>query len=200
MYYGQHQEDKYIDDYFGQNYKGVCVEVGAYDGVTASNTYYFEKKGWRALCIEPTEHKFNICKKYRKEAIQCCAGNDTKDSQFTIYHIHDNTGAISSLVPDDRLIASHKHLITGVTTQKIKVRTLTSILDEFNYPVNIDFISIDTENTELDVLKGLDLGKYQVKMFVVENNYNEPFCEEYLKKYGYEKINRIVVNDFYVKK
>ena len=36
-------------------------------------------------------------------------------------------------------------------------------------------------------------------MFVVENNYNEPFCEEYFSRYGYTKINRIAVNDFYIK-
>ena len=64
---------------------------------------------------------------------------------------------------------------------------------------NIDFISIDTENTELDVLKGIDLNVYNVKLFVVENNYDEPFCEDYLKQYGYRKINRIAVNDFYMK-
>jgi hypothetical protein len=68
------------------------------------------------------------------------------------------------------------------------------------FPKDIDFISIDTENTELDVLKGIDLTKYNVKLLVIENNFNEPFCEDYLVQYGYTKVNRIAVNDFYLKR
>ena len=69
-----------------------------------------------------------------------------------------------------------------------------------NFPTDIDFISIDTENTELNVLKGLDLDKYNVKLLVIENNFNEPMIEEYLTKFNYIKIKRLVVNDFYIKK
>lgn len=67
------------------------------------------------------------------------------------------------------------------------MRSLTSLLDELNFPLNIDFISIDTENTELDVLKGIDINKYNIKLFVIENNYNELKCEMYLNPYGYKK-------------
>ena len=97
------------------------------------------------------------------------------------------------------MIESHKHLIENVSKCNVKVRSLTSLLDEINFPKNIDFISIDTENTELDVLKGLNLNKYNVKLLVIENNFNEPFLEDYLKSFNYRKINRIAVNDFYLK-
>jgi hypothetical protein len=82
----------------------------------------------------------------------------------------------------------------------VKVRSLNSLLEELNFPKVIDFISIDTENTELDVLKGIDLSVYNVKLFVIENNYDEPFCKDYLSQYGYEQIHRIAVNDFFIKK
>ena len=125
---------------------------------------------------------------------------DKEDKEFTIFHlVNDNTSAISSLQPDERLIESHKHLIENVSKCNVKVRSLTSLLDEINFPKNIDFISIDTENTELDVLKGLNLNKYNVKLLVIENNFNEPFLEDYLKSFNYRKINRIAVNDFYLK-
>ena len=199
-YYGQHLEDKFIEQIFPIITNGVCIEIGAYDGISLSNTYYFEKKGWRALCIEPISSAFEKCKKQRKECIQCCVSSaDTEDKPFTIFHLNDNLCAISSLEPDQRLIQSHKNLITNVSTCMVKVRSLSSLLQEINFPKNIDFISIDTENTELDVLKGIDLNVYNVKLFVVENNFNEPFCEDYLKQYGYKKIHRIAVNDFYIK-
>mgnify|MGYP001083872865 FL=1 len=56
-YYGQWETDKVIESYFDKGYKGVCIEVGAADGIKGSNTLYFEECGWSALCIEPnTEH------------------------------------------------------------------------------------------------------------------------------------------------
>jgi FkbM family methyltransferase len=200
MFYGQFGEEKFINTIFPDKTDGICIEVGAYDGRSLSNTLHYEQKGWRALCIEPIPEAFQKCKKIRKECYQCCVGeNDSDDIDFTIFHLNDNLCAISSLVPDKRLIESHKHLITNVSNTKVKVRSLTSLLDELNFPLNIDFISIDTENTEFDVLKGININKYNIKLFVIENNYNESMCETYLNPYGYKKINRIGVNDFYLK-
>lgn len=200
MFYGQHKEDEYLATFYPENYIGVCVEVGAYDGINYSNTYHFEKKGWRALCIEPVDESFDKCQKSRKECVNCCISNeDTEDKEFHVFCLNGNTSAISGLEPDQRLIDSHSHLISDRRLCKTKVRSLTSLLDELQYPSNIDFVSIDTENTELDVLKGIDFAKYNIKCFVIENNFNESFCEDYLKQFGYIKIHRIAVNDFFVK-
>lgn len=201
VYYSQHGEDKYIESLFSNlTEPGVCIEVGAYDGVLISNTYYFEKKGWRALCIEPIEAAFEQCKKVRKECYQgCIAESDMDDKEFTMFKIDNNLSAVSSLTPDVRLIQAFSNRITEVIKCQVKVRSLNSLLNELNYPKDIDFISIDTENTELNVLKGMDLNYYNVKLFVIENNFNEPHCENYLKEFGYKKINRIAVNDFYMR-
>lgn len=200
MFYGQHGEDRYIKTLFSSNYIGTAIEVGAYNGISLSNTYHFEKLGWKCLCIEPITLAYNQCKSVRKEVVQCCISDmDKEDKEFTIFHLHDNLCAISSLEPDQRLIDSHKHMITNKTSEMVKVRSLTSLLDELHYPTDIDFVSIDTENTELDVLKGIDFTKYNIKLLVVENNFNEPFCEDYLRPFGYKKIHRIAVNDFFMK-
>jgi FkbM family methyltransferase len=199
MFYGQSKEDEFINSLFNNNF-GTCIEVGAYDGITGSNSYYFEQKGWNCLCIEPNKEAFNKCQKIRKNSINCCISDiDKDDSEFTIFHLNENQSAISGLIPDIRLINSHSHLITNTTKYFVKCRSLNSLLEEIKFPTNIDFISIDTENTELDVLKGLDLNKYNVTLFVIENNFDEPFIQTYLEKFGYIKIKRISVNDFYVK-
>jgi FkbM family methyltransferase len=199
-FYSQHGEDSYIKNLFPGKNNGVCIEIGAYDGISLSNTKHFEEIGWRALCIEPIESAFEKCKNVRKECYKCCISEkDSENKNFTIFHLNDNLCAISSLEPDQRLIESHKHMITNVTNESVKVRSLNSLLEELNFPKEIDFISVDTENTELDVLKGIDLNVYNVKLFVVENNFDEPFCENYLSQYGYKKIHRLAVNDFYLK-
>ena len=200
MFYGQHLEDEYIKSLFPDGYIGICIEVGAYNGISLSNTYHFELIGWRCLCIEPIPSAYEECKKNRKESYNYCISDKNMDNiDFTIYHLGTNLCAISSLIPDERLVDSHNHLITDITKINVNVITLNKLLDDINFPLNIDFISIDTENTELDVLKGLDLNKYNVKILCIENNFNEPFIEEYLKNFGYRKINRIAVNDFYTK-
>lgn len=201
MFYGQHGEDQYIKTLFPEGYIGTCVDVGAYDGISMSNTLHFEQRGWRCLCIEPIDEAYEKCEAIRKQTVKCCASDrDKEDQDFTVFYLgKENSSAISSLEPDQRLIQSHHHLITDKKTYKVPVRSLTSLLDEFHYPINIDFISIDTENTELDVLKGLDLIRYNVRLFVIEDNFNEPFCEEYLRQYNYQKINRIGVNNLFLK-
>ena len=199
-YYGQHGEDKVIESYFPSGYKGVCVDVGAYNGVEMSNSYYFELRGWQCLCIEPIPVQYEICKGYRKLVDHCAVADKEGTTDFTVYTVcGTNQSAISSIKPDERLVQSHQHLINSVSKITVPVKTLNQLLTEYNFPTDIDFISIDTENTELDVLKGLDLNKYNVKLLIIEDNFNEPYIEEYLKPFGYRKNRRLAVNDFFLK-
>jgi len=200
MFYGQFGEDKYLSRFFDDNYIGTCIDVGADDGISGSNTYYFEQKGWFSLCIEPIPESFNKCCSIRKNVVNCCVADyDKENIEFNIVKLHSgNTAAISSLKIDERLIESHNHLINSIEKISVKVKSLNTILKENNIPKTIDFISIDTENTELDVLKGLDFNMYNVKFLIVENNFNENLIENYLTSKNFKKIHRHAVNDFYV--
>ena len=170
--YSQHGESSYLQTLFEPDYKGVAIEVGAYNGIDGSNTYSFEKKGWKCMCIEPVPEEFEKCKNARELALQYAVSSENKeDVTFTVFTLQgNNKSAISGLVPDERLILSHSHLIQNREDIKVKCKSLTNILDESNFPTELDIVSIDTENTELAVLKGFDLDKYKVKVFVIENN------------------------------
>lgn len=134
MFYGQHQEDEdeYIKQIFPEGYTGTCVDVGARDGMGMSNTLYFEQQGWRCLCIEPVETAFQKCALLRKECVRCCVGDKDypEGLEFTTFFLGDNTSAISSLSPDERLIIAHDHLITDKKIGRVPVRSLTTLLDE----------------------------------------------------------------------
>lgn len=200
MFYGQFREDEYVNNFFEENYIGICIDVGAYDGISGSNTFFFENKGWDCLCIEPVSESFNNCKNIRKKCLNLCVSDyNCDDINFNVVTVNEtNKSAISSLKIDERLIESHKNIINQIDTVKVNVRKLDTILNELNFPNIIDFISIDTENTELDVLKGLTIENYDIKFFIIENNFNEIFIEEYLKTKNFIKINRLGVNDFYI--
>ena len=109
--------------------------------------------------------------------------------------------SVSGLKPDQRLVQEHldKKLINEQYQVNVEVRTLNDILQEANFDKKIDFISIDTEGTELDVLKGLDLNQWDISLLLVENNYNDPDIEQYLNEFGYIKDARWKINDFYIK-
>lgn len=201
QYYGQHGEDQYIESFFGEDYVGTCVEVGAYNGVDMSNTYFFEKKGWKTLCIEANPVEFQKCSTVREQCIQCAVSDtDLPDDQaFQVYYINDTTSGVSSLVPDPRLVHQLESIIEKQETIHVPVRTLTTILQENNFPTDIDFISIDTEGTEAEVLRGIDFSIYHPRMLVVENNFQDRDCETYLSQYGYKRVHRLNVNDFFVR-
>lgn len=199
MYYGQFKTDKFIEEYFDSSHVGVCIEIGACDGYIGTNTFYFEKKGWECICIEPNPNYYKNLKLNRKISLSYACGNENSDDrEFTIFDLGNNQSAISSLSVDKRLVNSHSHLIKNNFTTKVKVRTLDFILEELKFDKKIDFISIDTEGTEIDVLKGFNINKWKPKLLIIENNFNDSEIEIYLKNFGYKKDKRIEVNDFYI--
>lgn len=200
-FYGQFETDKYIAQYFPEGYKGTCIEVGMGEPVNGSNTYWFEQRGWGCLCIEPNIKYCRQARNIRRKVENVACGAEDLDNQpFTIINIvNNNESAISSLKIDDRLIQDHKNLINYAITKSINVRKLDTVLEQHPWITDIDFISIDTENTELDVIKGFNINRWRPKLLIIENNYDDPSIGEYLKSFGYIREKRIEVNDFYLR-
>lgn len=207
-YFGQWETDRIIETYFTEGYIGTCIEVGAANGVKGSNTLYFEERGWDVLCIEPNPAHKESLKKYRK-FVKYFACSDKKNIlPLKVFKVGEKNimSSLTSLNPDSRLLESHKEIINESYTVEVNVETLTSILENeiSDTPLHnvkkIDFISIDTEGTEIDVLKGFDFKKFDVKLFVVENNYEDLDIEEFMLSKGYLKDQRYKINEFYIKK
>lgn len=203
MWYGQKETDRVIAKYFPEGYSGNCIEVGCSDGIRGSNSKYFEDNGWNCLCIDPILDHYLMAKSNKRKHVICLAcDKEVGQKDFTIYNIGKNNiqSSLSSLKTDERLFVSHGSLINNKEVIKVKTDTLNNIIKRnFNYSV-IDFISIDTEGTELDVLMGLDLtANNSPYLLVIENNFEDPGIEEYLLKYNYIKTERYFVNDFYIK-
>jgi len=202
QYYSQFGEEQVIESYFEKGYIGNCIDIGAYDGITSSNTKYFEDNGWYCLCVEPNPGKYNELKKIRSNAINYAISNVNDDLKFEIVDLgNHHEDAISSLKIDHRLVKQHREYGYNLSFRSIIVEaiTLDKCLKDFYKKDSIDFISIDTEGTELDVLKGFSIENWNPKLLVIENNFNEPFIGNYLKQYDYSLQSRVGVNDFYVK-
>ena len=195
-YYGQFDPptDKIIEEYFPNQIVGIAVEVGAAHGIATSNTLHFEQKGWICLCIEPNPNLFEQLKRNRTFALNFAVADFNADGINFDICTGDET-AVSALYLDNELMKQNN--VSKKYTIKVNVRTLDFCLKDFPSP--LDFVSIDTEGTELDVLKGFNIEECQPKLLVIENNFNNPNIEEYLKNYGYRKDRRHVINDFFTR-
>jgi len=139
---------------------GIFIELGAHDGLTQSNTAYFEYKNkWEGILIEPSVTQYELCKINRKNSIvlnYACVSNDYNED----YVYGDFNGSLMSSVNGQRNNAEN--------LTKVKAITLEKILDENLNGRTINFLSLDTEGYELPILKGLNLEKYRPKYILIE--------------------------------
>lgn len=161
-------QDVYVlNNIFGKKKNGFFIELGAADGITHSNTYAMEKDyNWSGICIEPNP-------KYKKELEK----NRSCHKAFVPVYSSSNKMVNFSIVDYGQFSGISNHLGQigdSKVEKKVKLRTktLTQICDECNAPKYIDYLSLDTEGTELEILKGFDFNKYTIGYICVEHNYN----------------------------
>jgi FkbM family methyltransferase len=180
-YYSQAGQDKFVNEkLFHNKKKGIFVDVGAHDGISYSNSYYFEKElGWTGICVEPHPSIFPQLKENRNAiCYQVCAGNNDGVVQFI--KVDGAPEMLSGIVNsyDPRHLARLKHEINlyGGSYEIVNIpsRTLSTLFEENNL-FEIDFLSIDVEGSEKEVLEGIDFNKYKIKCILVEKNYPDKF-------------------------
>jgi hypothetical protein len=205
MSYGQFNEDSFILSEYTQSF-GYAIEVGGADGINGSPTKCLEDKGWKTLLIEPNPQLCAKAKEVRPYVYQYAAGEVNEDGVgMTIYTLDGgNQTALSGLRPDTKLIEQHQHMIKDQHLELVNKRTLNVLVYEWGRELgieipNIDFVSIDTEGTELDVMKGFNVKKYQPKIIALENNFEDYNYRRTMFGYRYILYNRIGVNDYYIR-
>lgn len=159
-----------LDKLFNHKENGFFIELGANNGLFQSNTAFLEfERNWNGILIEPSVKGYKECITNRPNSIcvNCaCVSDDFKD-EF-IYGDFEDGHAMAS--------------INGVRTNsnalcQVKAITLGHILDQYNI-TKIDFLSLDTEGYELEILKGLNLDKYTPKYMLIEI-YDKDFNDIY---------------------
>lgn len=187
-----------IKERFGFN-NGFFVEVGAYDGLTASNTAYLEKYyGWRGILIEALPHKAFECLRNRPAAsvVHCAlVADDFVGDYVEMRHLHTMSIVADgrTLIPDMNL-----HLERGdkygsdVDRRARNIRffapahTLSAILDKHGSP-QVDLFSLDVEGYELNVLRGLDLTRHRPRAILLET-WEPDKVTQFMTSAGYRLI------------
>lgn len=185
--------------FFPENYQGYCIEAGDCDGLFLSNTLELEALGWFCLCIEPNPIYHNQLIQNRKLWRFCALGDyNAHDIPFKIYwnEIAEYAG-ISSLEPDMRLIRHFSPHFVFQEEIQVQVCTLNSCLENAGFP-RLDFLSLDVEGGELNVLKGLDFNRWKPQLMQIENHHDDPKLVQYLIDRRYKRIDRIDIDDFWI--
>ncbi len=177
-------------EFFGFRTDGFYVEVGANDPKMLSQTWLLEKVGWRGILVEPLPDNAELLRRARPNSVVYPVAVSSLDQVGEAdFHV---AGDRSALVPN---LKNHK--VEYSSQIRIKVVTMDSILEEVR-PERIDFLSIDTEGNELNVLKGFDLEKHRPSLMLIEDSVYTLDVHNYMKTRRYRLIRRTADNNWYV--
>ena len=204
-YYALNNLDKKLEKYLNYN-DGYFIELGANDGISQSNTYFYEKKKkWRGMLIEPIPHKFLDCIKNRskKNSIFCnaCVGFDFKDNFVEIIYSNLMSTPINLKSdiknPREHAESGKKFLNSNENTFKFAAitSTLNDLMIKSKAPNIIDFLSLDVEGAEIEVLEGINFNKYFFKYILIEcRNFN--IINNFLLLKNYKFIEKLGDHDY----
>ncbi len=171
-WYSQAGQDQWVVATYPEGFTGFFVEVGAYDGVQTSNSYALEQLGWDGLCIEAHPLIAEQCARNRScRTIGMAAASKRGLVRFEGDRVTSDGGGI-----------------------EIGCDTLTAMLDQVEAPPLLDYVSIDVEGSELDVLAGFDFDRYTIGLLSIEHNL---YCDgparkdalfEVLTTRGFERV------------
>lgn len=179
--------------FFNELQSGVMVEVGSAGPEFLSQSKPFHDIGWRCICIEPNPEFVKMHKDIGNEIYEyACSYEDIDNVNFEIVTQPINGityESFSSLEVSDKLALTgyangKKDLSINII--KVNVRKLDTILEEANVS-KVDYVIVDVEGWELNVMNGFTTEKYQPKIIVLENAFADTYPEyhDYMYKKGY---------------
>lgn len=163
------------------------VEFGATDGLTLSNTYLLEKDfGWNGILCEPGKSWHKGLSENRSCKIDYRCVYSSSGMSLPFMEVADGElSTISSFAENDNWAETRKN------SQQYNVETITleDLLLENNAPKKINYLSIDTEGSEYEIIKDFDFNRWEIEFISVEHNFtlNREKLHNLLVSYGYSR-------------
>lgn len=197
--------DQKLEKYL--NYSGgYFVELGANDGIDQSNTLYFEKyRNWQGVLVEPSPENFLRCFDNRssnsKIFCNACVSFEYGDRfvEIAFGDLMSSSVGLESDIVDAASHAKNGNRVTSLPIYGAVARTLNDILIEADAPLEIDFLSLDVEGAEIEVLKGIDHKMFSFKYICVECR-DISKMKQYLEPLNYQCIEKLTQHDYLFQK
>ena len=189
----QYGQDMVVAELLPQR-NGTFLDIGAFDGMSFSNSFYLEKHlGWTGVCVEPNPVQFGRLQECRSCHCEQAAvvARATDEMEFTILA---GEGAmlsgLCSVASGEKTSRIERMMAEGRThMEKVRVscRTVPEILGNASL-TKVDFISLDIEGGELEIVKALDFDEMGTSVIAVEANNNSRELAVCLKKWKFDLI------------
>lgn len=193
--YAQYQEDLFIDAILGSKRTGCYVDVGANDPTIISNTKRFYQRGWRGINIEPNIKLHQKLLINRPRDINLNIGIASVKGEITFYEMSADT--LSSFDREAALAGGKVHGAHLIEERKVKVLPLADVFQRHLKGRKIDFLSVDVEGRDLDVLQSNDWKKFRPMVLLVEIMFDYDDIVDYLKTVDYSLIYFNGTNGFF---
>ena len=189
--------------YFTQQKKdGYFIEIGACDGKHLSNTFSLEKRGWTGIICEPSNFWLQKIKNRKcilsKKAVFSESG---KKLIFNEVPKHPELSGFNDYLDND----NNSKLRKDFSSYEVETISLNDLISEHVDKKQIDYISIDTEGSEFEILKNFDFKKRNIEVFTIEHNFIEEKRDKIFKIMTKNDYKRVFENlshwdDWYVRK
>ncbi|CAA6820133.1 MAG: FkbM family methyltransferase [uncultured Sulfurovum sp.] len=181
--YSQDNQDYIVyENFFKGKKNGFFCDIGGNHPLTINNTIYFEELGWNGIVFEPLPYMSELWANHRKAKLFPFALSDS-EGKVTFTIVKDSTGWEDML----SFIKETRDVDYDYETEEIEVETkvFKDIVERENIK-QIDYLSLDVEGHELNVLKGIDFNKVRINILTIENNPASCYI------YGDERIREIM--------
>jgi FkbM family methyltransferase len=189
-----------ILEIFQSKKNGYFVDIGAYDGLSISNTKILEDLGWSGICIEPHPNVFKSLIENRTcECINCAIWNE--DTKIKFLSLSGYTEMLSGIL-DSYDTRHYNRVISELNTHggyseiiEIDAKKFETIIEQ----TEIDFLSIDTEGSELQILEQINFDRYHINIVCIENNFHEDKFNNFFLQKGYKLYTNVNIDYLYIK-
>lgn len=188
---------KYVLPYFKS--PGIFIEIGCWDGEHKSQTAALERLGWKGVCVDPYPINFE---NRRCQVIKSAISKDGVPREFIkVTKDRRHGGDVSYFSGFKDSVDFHWPVISehcDYEIEIVKTATFAGLVWLCELPHHIQFLSVDTEGSELEIFQSIDFKKYRFDMIMFEHNGVENGVGKLLKSKGYQLYKRLELDDIYV--
>ena len=166
--YSQWGEDQYVNFFFKDVQKGIYLDVGCFHPYMYSNTCLLHKKGWTGINVDINQTSIDLFNIARPKDINLCTTIDENKRKFTMYY-DDPFSPVNTL--DKNFYENLKEsFFKNKKILSVQSKTIKEIIEISKIENKVDFINIDVEGSDYDILKQIDLKKLKVKLVSIETH------------------------------
>jgi FkbM family methyltransferase len=198
---GQWEQDKVLNELFGNKKNGVFVEIGAADPVEGNNSYFFEKEmGWQGVCIDARKSACDKLIQERSRVLNIAIGDAPGKVIFLEFGVLSGIAKFMSM-HEFETIEKYTEDFTKVNAYWVELKTLSNVLDELQFTV-VDILMLDTEGAELPILKASKNVLDVFKVLMAESNTveNRTLLKDFMAEQNFIHYKLIGMDDIFINK